>query len=122
MTKRIVIAEDEQVTAMELQAMGEDLNYESAGSFALGEELLEYLEDNSDTIDLVLMDIRLPGDIDGIEATEEITQKYNLPVDYVTAHSDRKTLDRAKETSPMGYIIKPITEQDLLSSIEIALG
>ncbi len=122
MAKRIVIAEDEQVTAMELQAMVEDLGYESAGSFAHGRELLEYLEDNSDSIDLVLMDIRLSSEIDGVEAAEEISEKYDLPVVYVTAHSDRKTLDRAKETSPMGYIIKPVTEQDLLSSIEIALG
>ena len=121
MPARVAVVEDEQITSMELQAMLGDIGYEVAGTFSRGEEILEHLKKNSDKVDLILMDIRLPGEVDGIETAGIIEKKYKTPVVYVTAHSDWDTLNRAKETHPRGYIIKPITEPGLRSSVEMAL-
>src|SRR6185295_19674158 len=71
--------------------------------------------------DLVLMDIRIKGDMDGIEAAREIRERFNIPAVYLTAHADRETLDRAKLAEPLGYLIKPFQEAELLASIEMAL-
>src|SRR6185436_586238 len=71
--------------------------------------------------DLVLMDIVLKGDIDGIETAAEIRKRYNIPIVYLTAYEDDRTLKRAKLTEPLGYILKPFEERYLRSSIEMAL-
>jgi len=70
---------------------------------------------------LVLMDIVLKGDIDGIEAAKRITERFNIPVVHLTAYADEDTLSRVKETRPFGYIIKPFKERELYTTIEIAL-
>jgi len=70
---------------------------------------------------LVIMDIFLNGEMDGITAIEEIKTRHDIPFIYITAHSDKKTLNRAKATEPYGYILKPINQKELYSSIEIAL-
>jgi len=72
-------------------------------------------------VDLVLMDIVLKGDIDGIEAAKRITERFNIPVVHLTAYADEDTLSRVKETRPFGYIIKPFKERELYTTIEIAL-
>jgi len=71
--------------------------------------------------DLVLMDIMLKGEIDGIDAAGEIRKRFNIPVVYLTAYSDEETLQRAKLTEPYGYILKPFEENDMRTTIEIAL-
>ncbi|MEP6621907.1 MAG: response regulator [bacterium] len=71
--------------------------------------------------DLVLMDIRIKGDRDGVQAANEINLTVDVPIVYLTAHSDRATLDRAKETSPFGYILKPFQERELLIAVEMAV-
>jgi PAS domain S-box-containing protein len=71
--------------------------------------------------DLVLMDIRIRGDRDGVEAAAEISRTVDVPIVYLTAHSDRATLDRAKRTAPFGYVVKPFQERDLLVAIEMAV-
>lgn len=71
--------------------------------------------------DLVLMDIRLKGKKDGIEAAAEIRQRVDVPIVYLTAYSDRITLDRAKETEPYGYVLKPFHERELQVTIELAM-
>jgi two-component system, cell cycle sensor histidine kinase and response regulator CckA len=71
--------------------------------------------------DLVLMDIRIRGDRDGVQAAADITRVVDVPIVYLTAHSDRATLDRAKSTAPFGYIVKPFQERDLLVAIELAI-
>jgi PAS domain S-box-containing protein len=71
--------------------------------------------------DLVLMDIRLKGDMDGVEAAEEICTRFDIPVIYLTAYADENTLQRAKVTEPYGYILKPFEERELRTNIEMAL-
>ncbi|MDP2796133.1 MAG: response regulator [Methanoregula sp.] len=71
--------------------------------------------------DVVLMDINIKGDIDGIETTKRIKERFNLPVIYVTSHSDGATLERAKKTKPDGFILKPFEDNDLRIAIELAL-
>ncbi|MDO8874403.1 MAG: response regulator [Methanoregula sp.] len=71
--------------------------------------------------DIVLMDINIKGNMDGIETTKRIKKEFNIPVIYVTSHSDDATLERAKETKPDGFILKPIEDNDLRIAIELAL-
>ncbi|RLD17829.1 MAG: DNA-binding response regulator, partial [Bacteroidetes bacterium] len=75
----------------------------------------------SEKFDIALIDINLNGEFEGINIAKEINEKHHFPFVYLTAHSDRKTLEEAKQTSPAGYIIKPFTERDLLVNLEIAL-
>ncbi len=118
---KILIVEDEQITAMEVQAMLEEIEYEVTETVDTGPDALESMENNP--ADLVIMDIRLNGEMDGVEVTQKINDRYeDLPVIYFSAHSDDKTLDSAKQTEPAGFLIKPITKEDLRSSIEVALG
>ena len=116
---KIAIVEDEVVVAMELESRLIDLGYRVAGTAVTGTEALELIARTKP--DLVLMDVKLPGGMDGIEAAQEVRDRYHLPVVYVTAHADEETLQRAKLTSPLGYIVKPFSEQDLRAAIEVAL-
>src|SRR5262245_19210882 len=68
-----------------------------------------------------MMDIRIKGDIDGIDTAREIRERFDIPVVYLTAHADRETLERAKLAEPLGYLIKPFEESELQASIEMAL-
>ena len=71
--------------------------------------------------DLILMDIRLKGEKDGVQAAQEIRQKLDVPIVYLTAYSDRLTVDRAKQTEHDGFILKPFHRQELQSTIEVAM-
>ena len=115
----ILIVEDEAIVAADLAGKLRRLGYEVAGIAAEGEEAVALacrLRPH-----LVLMDIRLEGSIDGIEAAEAIRRRHDVPVIYLTAHSDAATLARAKLTGPFGYILKPFEERDLATQIELAL-
>lgn len=116
---RILIVEDEQLVALEIQEYLQTLGYDvpetaSAGETAIGQAAA--LRPN-----LVLMDIQLSGQMDGIEAAETIYSRFDIPVIYLTAHSDTTTLERAKLTAPFGYVIKPYSKQELHIAIECAL-
>jgi two-component system sensor histidine kinase UhpB len=118
---RILIVEDERITAMEVQAMLEEMNYEVTEIVDSGTSTLKSLE--CDPANLVLMDIRLNGELNGVETTRKINDRFeDVPVIYFSAHSDDQTLQNARETEPAGFLIKPITKEDLRSSIEMALG
>jgi len=120
MTKaRILVVEDEVIVAKILQSSLESLGYDVPVVVPSGEEAIEEAERTRP--DLVLMDIILAGDMDGVEAAEQIRERFNIPVVYLTAHADDDTLQRAKITEPFGYLIKPFEERDLRTSIEIAL-
>ncbi len=120
MTKAsILIVEDEAIVAADLANKLEQLGYAIRGATASGEEAVVLARTRRP--DLVLMDIRLEGRMDGVEAAEQIRRECDLPVIYLTAHSDRATLERAKLTEPFGYILKPFEEPDLLAHIEMAL-
>lgn len=116
---RILVVEDEAIVAMVIKRRLQDLGYIVSGVASTGKDAIIKVEGTFP--DLVLMDIRLKGDMDGIEATKTIKDKFSLPVVYLTAHSDDVTFKKAKETDPDGYILKPFTEKDLSTTIEIAL-
>ncbi len=116
---RILVVEDEAIVAMVIKKRLVNLGYIVSGIAATGKDAITKVEGTFP--DLVLMDIMLKGEIDGIEAAQQIKEQFSIPVVYLTAHSDEKTLERAKLTEPYGYIIKPFTESDLTSNIEIAI-
>ena len=114
-----MIVEDEAIIAMELRETLEHLGYSVVGNELRGEDAI--LAAGKLRPDVVLMDIHLKGDMDGIEASDRIARRYDIPVIYTTAHSDRETLSRAIRTQPYGYIVKPFNEHDLYSNIEMAM-
>ena len=115
----ILIVEDESIVAMDIEDRLAGMGYQLSGRAASGDHALEIAEHTRP--DLVLMDIRLKGDMDGIAAAEEIRRRFHIPVIFLTAYSEDATLDRAKFAEPYGYILKPFDDRELKSAIEIAL-
>ena len=115
----ILIVEDEAIVAEDLAQKLRRLGYEIRGTTARGEAAVGLARDLRP--DLVLMDIRLQGAMDGVEAAACIRSECALPVIFLTAHSDQATLQRAKLTEPFGYILKPFEELELQTHIEMAL-
>ena len=115
----ILIVEDEAIVAADLGRKLSRLGYEVVGTAGRGDEAVEIA--GCLCPDLVLMDILLNGQFDGIAAAQAIRNQFDLPVIYLTAHSDAVTLARAKITGPFGYILKPFDERDLATQIELAL-
>jgi PAS domain S-box-containing protein len=116
---KILIVEDEIIVAWDIKETLEKLGHTVVDLVVSGAEALGSAF--NDSPDLVLMDIRLEGDIDGVTAGDEIYQQLKIPIVYLTAHADELTLARATKTSPFGYIIKPFQSQSLQSTIKIAL-
>ncbi len=116
---RILIVEDEAIIAMEIESQLQSLGYEVTSIVDTGEKVIEKAE--SDKPDLILMDIRIKGEMDGIEAAEEIRNRFGIPVIFSTAYLDEERIERAKITMPFGYVLKPIQERDLKVTIEMAL-
>jgi len=116
---RIYIVEDERIIAIDLQRRLERLGYQVCGSAASGEQALEGIRKTLP--DLALMDIVIQGNIDGIEVAVQIRQERNIPVIFLSAYTDTATLERAKEASPLGYILKPFKERELATILEMAL-
>lgn len=116
---QILVVEDESIVAIDIQNRLKGLGYSVAAIASSGEEAIKKAEETHP--DLVLMDIRLRGDMDGIEAAKQIHAHLNIPVVYLTAYADDKTLERAKVTEPFGYILKPLEERELHSTIHMAL-
>lgn len=116
---KILVVEDENIVALEIKKRLQKLGYIVPGVASTGEDAITKAE--GILPDLVLMDIMLKGEIDGIHAAGEIRRRFNIPVIYLTAYSDEETLQRAKMTEPYGYILKPFEEDDLRTAIEIAL-
>ena len=115
----ILIVEDEAVVAADLAGKLERAGYRVIGIASDGEDAIETAKALGP--DLVLMDIRLAGQMDGIKTAERIQASRNIPIVYLTAHSDMDTLRRAASTEPFGYILKPFEERDVTTQIEIAL-
>lgn len=118
-SNRILVVEDEVMVAMTLEDTLEALGYEVVGTTDNGKDAVRLAGEK--TPDLILMDIRIRGDIDGIEAAEKISEDYDIPVVFLTAHSDEQTLMRALKTQPYGFLIKPFRERELYSNIEMAI-
>ncbi len=116
---KIMIVEDEIIVAKDIQRILKKLGYEAYDPFSNGKKAIEALEKLHP--DLVLLDINLKGsELDGINVGEKIHQNYQIPFIYLTAFSDKNTLERAKMTEPYGYIIKPFEEDDIRTAVEIA--
>ncbi len=117
--KRILIVEDETVTAMDLKSSLIELGYEVPAIAASGEDAVRRATELLP--DLILMDITLSGSMSGIQAAEEIRKTHAIPFVFLTAHADMDTIGRAKTTEPFGYLPKPSTMDTLMSTIEVAL-
>ena len=116
---RIMVVEDEGIVALDIQSKLRTMGYEVPKIVSSAASTVESAA--SLRPDLVLMDIQLEGDIDGVAAAEQITRELQIPVVYLTAYSDEATLERAKVAHPMGYLLKPFEERDLYTTVEIAL-
>ena len=116
---QILIVEDEAIVASDISNTLQVLGYAALAVASSGESAIELA--TAKRPDLVLMDIRLKGSIDGVRAAREISDRLGIPVVYLTAHADERTLRRAKATQPFGYVLKPFDERDLHVAIEIAL-
>jgi two-component system, response regulator PdtaR len=116
--KTILIVEDETIIAMAVKRSLKKLGYGVSDIVQSGEQAIQRTRDNHP--DLVLMDIVLEGELDGVETAERIRSAFHIPVVYLTAHTDQETLKRAKITEPFGYIVKPFKERDLRVTIEMA--
>ncbi|MGA0093946.1 MAG: diguanylate cyclase domain-containing protein [Chthoniobacterales bacterium] len=117
---RILIVEDEAITAMDLAAELRGLGYDVCGTADTAEGALEAVE--REAPDLVLMDIRLGGGGDGIDAASRLSGHQDVAVVFLTAHSDEETLSRALAVSPYGYIVKPFRARELKVAVELALS
>ena len=116
---QIMVVEDEWIVAKNIQKHLQKLGYAVPHLVASGEEAVQIAEKNK--IDIVLMDIILQGDVDGIETANQIRSRFNIPVIYLTAHADYKMLERAKLTEPFGYVIKPFEDKEIQIAIEMAI-
>jgi diguanylate cyclase (GGDEF)-like protein/PAS domain S-box-containing protein len=116
---RILIVEDEGLIARDVENMVKNAGYEVCDVASTGEEAIEKADKTQP--DLILMDIILRGEMDGVEAAERIRDHHSIPVIYLTAHTDENTLERAKLTEPQGYTLKPVEQKELLTVIEMAL-
>lgn len=116
---KILVVEDENIVATDIKNCLKKLGYAVPAVVDSGERALEKIAETHP--DLVMMDIRLSGNMDGVTTAEIIRNRFKIPVIYLTAYSDETTLQRAKITEPFGYIFKPFEERDLQIAIEMAL-
>lgn len=117
--RKILIVEDEVIISENIKNTLIKKNYEIIGTPVSGEEAIELVKKFHP--DLILMDIMLKGDMDGIKVAEAIAAEFDIPIIYLTAFADDATLKRARITEPYGYILKPFEERELYSNIEIAI-
>jgi response regulator RpfG family c-di-GMP phosphodiesterase len=118
-SEKIMVVEDEWVVADQLCRDLKDLGYTVCSTASTGDEAIRKVE--ADSPDLILVDIVLKGKMDGIEAAGRITSKFNIPVLYLTAYTNQEYIERAKQTNPFGYLVKPYNQKELYATIEMAL-
>ncbi len=117
---RILIVEDNVIIADDMQSMLEEIGYEIVDNVIVYEQAERVLK--AEQVDLVLIDIILASDKTGIDLGKHIRENYDIPFIFVTSNSDRATVENAKTVKPNGYLVKPFEQQDLYTSIEIALS
>lgn len=118
-TANILICEDEALVAKDIENFLRKSGYNVVASVASGEEALSVAEEKHP--DIALMDIRLAGAIDGVDTAAKLADDFEIPSIFLTAHADENTLDNAKQTSPLGYLMKPFNEQELKAAVEMGL-
>jgi PAS domain S-box-containing protein len=116
---RILIVEDERIVANDIQQTLTELGYQVSAVASSADEALERARESIP--DLVLMDIRIQGPVDGIAAAALLRDRYGVPIVYLTAHADQATIERAKRTEPLGYLMKPVQPAELRSTVELSL-
>ena len=116
---QILIVEDESIVAEDIHDSLQNLGYTAAATVSSGEEAIAKAEEIHPS--LVLMDIKLEGAMDGVEAARHIRSHFDIPVIYLTAYADEETIEQAKATESYGYILKPFQERELRASVEMAL-
>jgi PAS domain S-box-containing protein len=117
---RIMVVEDEGIIAEHIATSLRDMDYDICGMVTTGEDALKLAEETHP--DLVLMDVVLQGEMDGIAAADAIRERFRIPIVYLTAYADDGILERARRTEPFGYLIKPFRERELYSTIKMALA
>ena len=115
----VLVVEDESIVSKDIQHSLKKLGYNVVGAASTGERAFELA--SKEKPDIILMDIMLKGDMNGVETAQKVKEELQIPVIYLTAYADESTLEKAKVTEPYGYIIKPFKEVDLHTSIEMAL-
>ncbi len=115
---KIMVVEDDAIIGMDIEHRVRRLGYEVTGVADNAEEAVELAADTKP--DIALMDIRLRGDIDGIDTARMLKEQFALPVIFITAYSDLKMRSRALDLNPAGYIVKPIREVELKNTLEEA--
>jgi CheY-like chemotaxis protein len=116
---KILIVEDEYIIAENMQVLLEGWGYAVVGIEATGLKAIEKIKETMP--DIVLMDIKIKGEMDGIETANTIRKLFSIPIIYLTSYSDTKILERAQLTEPYGYLIKPYNERELKATIKMAL-
>jgi PAS domain S-box-containing protein len=116
---KILIVEDDRIVARDIQHQVSRIGHEVVGLTARGEEVVSLALETRP--DLVLMDIRLEGKVDGIEVAQKIHERVGIPVVFLTAYADEETVARARVTEPFGYLLKPFEDSQLRTTIEMAL-
>ena len=117
---KVLLVEDELLIAQDLKARLEDHEFEVMAICRSGEDALT--EVRMKAPDLILMDIHLDGELDGIETATQIVERYDIPIIYLSDHTDQETVDRAKQTFPANYLSKPYKGNDLLRALELAFA
>lgn len=117
---KLLIVEDEMIIAANISLQLTEMGYEVTGIVPRGEEALVHLRDNPP--DVILLDINLKGELDGIETAREMQKMQNIPVIYLTANADDAHFNRAKDTHPFGFIAKPFKKLDLQRAIELTVS
>ncbi|MBI4965561.1 MAG: response regulator [Desulfomonile tiedjei] len=120
MPHRIMIVEDERIVALNMEVGLSDLGYEVVSVESSGENAIASARETSP--DLILMDIMLDGELDGIDAAKAIKSHSDIPIVYLTAYSDERLLSRAMESVPAGYLVKPVSARSVHASIQTALS
>jgi len=116
---KILIVEDEPIISSDIEMTLEDLGYEVTDIVDNAEDAMLSITNNSPH--LILLDINLEGDVDGIMLAEDINENFKIPFIFLTSNADKLTINRVKRTQPSGFIVKPFVDKDLQSNIEIAL-
>lgn len=116
---KIILVEDEAIIRMQLETALLAINFEIVGSTDNGREAMELVGELKP--DIVLMDIRIKGDLDGIETAEIIKEQFEIPIVFLTGYLDEEKLERSKLVMPFGYLLKPVQDRDLKVALEMAL-
>ncbi|MBK7428435.1 MAG: response regulator transcription factor [Saprospiraceae bacterium] len=119
MSARILIVEDEPIIAADIESTLLSQGYEVAGIANSAVQALDMIVNRGP--DMVILDIAIKGEMDGVSIAQLLRKKYFLPFIYLTSFSDKETLEKVKPTLPYGYIVKPFKDRDLLAAIELAL-